>query len=207
MTDSLTAKPLHGKYFSFLASSGVDNADSTRWLRQHLHSESESTIFAMQDQVIATRINEAKIMCKNVPSLRICDELEETIVHLLTACPLLICITIIWLLKWYIGTFQKFFSLSVSSSSWFTHHPQSVVENTSVKILWDFSLNSKSRHLSNCPDIVLFDYSQKSVLLLEISVQLTLIFKQRRMKSCTNTNRWLVTFTLCTTCLCKSFQL
>jgi len=111
LIDPLTAKPLHGKY-SFLASSDVDKADSTRWLRQHLYTESESTIFAIQDQVIATRIYEAKIMCKNVPSLkcRICDKFNETIVHLLSACPQLAatsyCIAII---LWYIGTFQKFF--------------------------------------------------------------------------------------------------
>ena len=38
-----------------------------------------------------------------------------------------------------------------------------------VKILWDFCLHSASNHLSNRPDIVLFDYSQKKIYFFEIS--------------------------------------
>jgi len=88
LIDSLTAKHLHGKYLSFLASSDVDKANSTRWLQQHLQSESESTIFAIQDQVIATRIYEAKIMCKNVSSLkcRICGNNCSLVVSLPSTC-------------------------------------------------------------------------------------------------------------------------
>ena len=62
LINSLSATPLHGKYFSFLASSDVDKVASTRWLQQHLHSETESIILAIQDQVIATRVYEAKII-------------------------------------------------------------------------------------------------------------------------------------------------
>ena len=50
------------------------------------------------------------------------------------------------------------------------------------------------RHLSNHPDIVLFDYSQKS---MSYPVQLTSMLNQKRMNSYTNTNHWLVTFILC----------
>jgi len=64
LADSLVAKPLCGKYLSFLMSSNVDKGNSTRWLQQHLLSESESTILAVQDQVIVTRVYRAKIMCQ-----------------------------------------------------------------------------------------------------------------------------------------------
>jgi len=95
LTDSLTAKPLHGKYYTLLDSGDVDGRSSSGWLRQHLHSESESTVLAIQDQVIATRVYEAKIMCKRVPTLmcRLCGNSEETIIHLLSACSCLAATT------------------------------------------------------------------------------------------------------------------
>ena len=51
---ALLAKPLHSQYFSFVNSDVVDKQSSFNWRRQHLHSETESTILAVQDQVIAT---------------------------------------------------------------------------------------------------------------------------------------------------------
>ena len=51
---ALLAKPLHSQYFSFVNSDVVDKQSSFKWRRQHLHSETESTILAVQDQVIAT---------------------------------------------------------------------------------------------------------------------------------------------------------
>ena len=60
-------------------------------VRQHLHSETEYTILAVQDQVTAIRVMEAKVMHKSIPSLmcRACGSAEETIVHLLAAFPTL----------------------------------------------------------------------------------------------------------------------
>ena len=55
------------------------------------------------------------------------------------------------------------------SSCWFTHRPPAVVESLAVKILWDFSLQSASHHLSNRPDIVLFDYDLKKIYFIEVS--------------------------------------
>ena len=71
LKSSLLSKPLHGKYTTLLQSDSVDGSGSSKWLQQHLHSESESTVLAIQDQVIATRGYEAKIMNKSIPS-RLC---------------------------------------------------------------------------------------------------------------------------------------
>ena len=40
----------------------VDKQSSFMWLRQHLHSETELLIIAIQNQVIATRVIESKVM-------------------------------------------------------------------------------------------------------------------------------------------------
>ena len=49
LMSALLAKPLHRQYFSFVYSDLVDKQSSFNWLRQHLHSEIESTILAVQD--------------------------------------------------------------------------------------------------------------------------------------------------------------
>ena len=38
------------------------------------------------------------------------------------------------------------------------HKPPPVIDTSTVKILWDFSLQSTGHHLSNRPNIVVFDY-------------------------------------------------
>jgi len=88
---SSSLQPLHDQFCCFVNGNIVDKQKSFVWLKQHLHSETESTILAIQNQVIATRVIESKIMHKFVPSLscRLCGSAEETIVHLLSACSML----------------------------------------------------------------------------------------------------------------------
>ena len=175
MKSSLLSKPLHGKYATLLQSDSVDGSGSSKWLQQHLHSESESTVIAIQDQVIATRVYEAKIMNKSIPSLlcRVCGQAEETILHLLSSCPSLAVSAYLYrhnlvasVLHWHLS---KMYSFPLRATSWFTHKPQPVVENSNAKLLWDFSLMSASHHPSNRPDIVLFDYQNKKILFIEVS--------------------------------------
>jgi len=69
-------------------------------------------------------------------------------------------------------------ALAFNESLWFSivfyflglliRRPPTVVKSSTVKILWDFSLQSVNHHLSNCPDIVLFNYDQK-IYFVEIS--------------------------------------
>jgi len=172
---SLTSKPLHGKYITWLQSSDVDGPGSARWLQQHLHSESEFTVFAIQDQVIATRVYEARIMSMTLPSLlcRVCRQAEETIVHLLSSCPVLAVSAYLYhhnlvasVLHWHLS---KIYSFPLKATSWYTHKPLPVVETPNAKLLWDFSLMSTYHPPSNCPDLVLFDYQKKFILFIEVS--------------------------------------
>jgi len=91
LLDVLVAKPLHGKFFTWLQSSNVNALRSFQWLQCSLHSESESSVFAEQDQVLSTRVYQAKIMHISVQSIlyHLCGEQEETIQHVLCGCPVL----------------------------------------------------------------------------------------------------------------------
>ena len=175
LMSTLSNKPLHGQFYSLLNDSSIEKYKSVCWLKSHLHSELESTILAIQDQVVVTRVIEAKIMKKHLPSLmcRLCGESEETIVHLMAACSSLAATEYLYqhnlvagAIRWHL---MKVYGLTVGSGSWLTHKPPPLIETTLVKILWDFSLHSMHNHPSNRPDIVLFDYSVKKIYFTEVS--------------------------------------
>ena len=175
LMSALLAKPLHGQYFSFVNSDVVDTQNSFNWLRRHLHSETESTVLAVQDQVIATRVIEAKVMHKFIPSLmcRVCGTAEETIVHLLAACPILATTAYLHrhnlvaaVIHWHL---MRFYSFQSCSRLWYSHKPSPVIESSSAKILWDFRLATSHNHPSSHPDIVLYDFRQQEIFFVEIS--------------------------------------
>jgi len=88
--DGLCAKPLHGKFINWMQSANVNMDKNFQWLRQSLHSESESTLFAIRDQVICTCVYQAKIMGSHVSVMcRLCGKQEETIQHILAGCSVL----------------------------------------------------------------------------------------------------------------------
>ena len=82
MLDGLCAKPLHSKFYNWTCFANVSMERNFQWLQQSLHSESESTLFAFQNQVIFTSVYQAKIIRSHISVLcRLCGEQEETIQH------------------------------------------------------------------------------------------------------------------------------
>ena len=173
--DHLCSKPLHGKFYSWCSSIDVDMARSFHWLSQSVYSETESTILAIQDQVLSTRVYTAKIMKLDVPSLmcRLCSQQEETIQYLLAGCPVLAptcCLSchnmVTWVLYWHLCST---FGLPIAAS-WHSHEPLPVMENRQIKILWDFGIHTLAAVGSNHPDIVVFFKGDTTgILLLEVS--------------------------------------
>ena len=114
-------------------------------------------------------------MRKHIPSLmcRLCGESEETIVHLMAACPSLAANEYLYrhnlvagAIHWHL---MRIYGFTVGSGSWLTHKPPPLIETPLVKILWDFSLHSICNHPSNRPDLVLFDYSENKIYFIEVS--------------------------------------
>jgi len=171
----LCAKPLHGKFINWVRSDHINTAQSFRWLGGSLHGESESTILAIQDQVLCTRIYQAKIMHRPVTTLlcRFCHAREETLQHLLAGCEALASNKylerhnmVARVVHWHLcATFH----IPLGATSWYNHHPPPVVENEEVKILWDFGMITDLRVCHNRPDIVTFLKKDQRILFLEIS--------------------------------------
>ena len=129
-------------------------------------------------------------MHKSIPSLmcRICGTVEETIVHLLAACPTLA--TSVYLhrhnlvaavIYWHL---MRYYSFQSCSRSLYSHKFPPVIESPTAKILWDFRLARISSHQSNRPDIVLYDFHQKEIFFIEISYPVMFLLKN--MKRSTN---------------------
>ena len=171
----LCAKPLHGKFINWARSDDINTAQSFQWLKGSIHSESESTILAVQDQVLRTRVYQAKIMRCPVSTLmcRFCHAREETIQHLLAGCDMLASTKYLYrhnmvarVLHWH---FCTAFHVSSTVTSWHDHHPLPVVENDEIKLLWDFGMITDLAVCHNRPDIVVFLKKDHRILFLEVA--------------------------------------
>ena len=81
-------KPLHGQFPCQIES--VPRVDCAyKWLRStYLKLETEAFITSAQDQAIRTKAYNAKVLnCAEDPTCRLCHSSDETIYHLLSACP------------------------------------------------------------------------------------------------------------------------
>ena len=128
-------------------------------------------------------------MRKHVPSLmcRLCGKFEETIVHLMAACPLLEYLyqhnLIAGVIHWHL---MKVYGLVVNPGSWLKHKPPPIVEILVCTVpaiilaitLILFYLTIQKRNF------ILFNYHALQKLICHL----------RNMRSYTSINRWHVIF-------------
>lgn len=115
----LLAKPLNGQFYAFIGSEEVDKCVSFKWLKQHLHFETKSTILA-SGYCYESDSGKTILMHKIVPLL-ISGMAEEAIFHLLAAYPLLAtsaymyrCNLVAAVVHWHL---MKVYSLQTHSRS------------------------------------------------------------------------------------------
>jgi len=83
-------KATHDKFINWAYSDDVNTVQHFQWLGVlSMHGESESTILAIQDQVLCTKVYQGKVICCPITTLvyRFCHAIEEeTLQHLLAGC-------------------------------------------------------------------------------------------------------------------------
>ena len=69
----------------------VDETETHQWLKSWgLKSETEGLTIAAQDQCLMTKQYQSEIIKNGTnPKCRLCNELNETIAHITSACPVL----------------------------------------------------------------------------------------------------------------------
>ena len=53
---------------------------------------------------------------------------------------------------------------------WWDHHPVPVMQNNSMKLLWDFTIQTDRRLSHNRPDIVCVDFIKKQCFLIDVAI-------------------------------------
>jgi len=84
-------KVMHGKYIRNIDRQLISEEDAFLWLSKgELNAETESKIVATQDQALQTKYYATKILNTETDSkCRLCQQFEETIDHIISACPIL----------------------------------------------------------------------------------------------------------------------
>ena len=175
LKSSWQQKPLHGKFPERAQKPDIDQQSTFAWLKSStLKIETEGFILAAQDQSLKTKNYLKNIMkTSQDSSCRFCKENQETIDHLISGCPTLAKAEYIQrhnkvgqYIHWKICQHYK---MNVSNT-WYQHETPPVLENDRATILWDFSIQTDRTIKANRPDIVIKDKTEKTCLLLDVSI-------------------------------------
>jgi len=82
---------MHGQYIKNIDRQLISDEDTFLWLlKGDLKTETESEIVAAQDQAIKRKYYTTKILNKETDSkFRLCKQFDETIDHIMSACPIM----------------------------------------------------------------------------------------------------------------------
>jgi len=82
---------MHGQYIRNIDRQLVSEEDTFLWLSKgDIKAETESEIVAGQDQALQTKYYATKILSTETDSkCRLCKQFDETIYHIISACPIL----------------------------------------------------------------------------------------------------------------------
>jgi hypothetical protein len=82
---------MHGQYTRSTDKQPISEEDTFLWLSKgDLKAETESEIVAAQDQALQTKYNATQILQTETGSkCRLCHQFEETVDHIMSACPVL----------------------------------------------------------------------------------------------------------------------
>lgn len=167
-------KVLHGQYERNTCEI-IDKPSTYKWLKLgFLKKQTESLIMAAQEQALRTNKIKVSIDRKKIsPLCRMCNEKDETVDHIVSSCKNLASIEYLnrhnkvaqylhhHLLK------QNNFNVK---DKWYEHQPESIVENNTAKILWDFNIYTDKVIRARRPDIVVIDKTKNEVKIIDVAI-------------------------------------
>ena len=171
-------KVMHGQYIRNLDRQLISEEDTFLWLSKgDLKAETESEIVAAQDQALNTKYYATKILHTETDSkCRLCQQLDETIDHIISACPILakeqyvkrhdkVCAQIHF-------NICKEMGVQLDKKHWYEHVPKSVVTNQGgkVTILWNQQVQTDRTIPNNKPDIIIRDNEMGTCTLIDVAI-------------------------------------
>ena len=165
---------MYGQFFR--DTDGIaDKKKSWLWLKNgDLKKGTEALIMAAQEQVIRTNCVKHHIdNSRDSPTCRMCGEKGETVNHIICECSKLAHKeykrrhdNVARIVHWEIR--EKYY-LS-RAEQWYNYKPEGVTENESIKVLWDFNINTDYEIEHRHADIVVELKSEKECLIIDIAV-------------------------------------
>lgn len=171
-------KHLHGQFpKKILDTAHIDTELSFKWIKKHNVSPNvESSAFAMQDQAVTTRQYRRDIMKEPIDGkCRLCICKDETIQHIISGCKNLAGSYYVKrhnnLVQYVYWCLAKKHSIKVSNFWWkeTLKQPQ-VEENETVKILWEFPIQTDITIVHNRPDLIYINKANNITYLIDITV-------------------------------------
>ena len=138
-------KVLHGQFIR--QTEEIAGEERWKWLKNSgIKRETETLILAAQEQAIRTNLIKAKIDNTQEDSrCRMCGKVDETINHLISECSKMAQKEYKnrhdWVGRRIHWDICRKFGVNVSEK-WYNHEPESVVENDTCKVLWDFTIQT-----------------------------------------------------------------
>ena len=117
----------------------VDRTTTHQWLSSSsLNRETEGFILAAQDQSLASRMYQAKILKNETESrCQLCTHSEETIDHMISGCPIIVNTKYLQrhdrVTKFIHWTLCKHYEMS-HTEKWYEHAREPVIEGKNVTI-------------------------------------------------------------------------
>ena len=138
-----------------------------------LSIETEGFLLAAQDQVLHMRTLQNVFYPSFFPQCQLCNSQGETVEHLVSGCTQLA----VTQYKTRHDNVAKYLHWLLCSKydmqrehHWWKHNPDSVVENNSVKILWDFNIFVDHVISARWLDIAVIDKVSSVVTLIDVSI-------------------------------------
>jgi len=176
-TTKWTSKQLHGEYKRQVQVPEITSLEiAYRWKQEStgLKIVTEALITTAQDQAPDTKCHKAKILhTTNNPKCSMCKDKDEAVAHIVSACPNIA------------GSLYKtrhnnvvaathhsicqHYEIKTTDNIWL-HKPNSVAENSKVKVLWDFEIRTERQIQARRPDLVVVDKQTKEGLIIDVAI-------------------------------------
>ena len=99
---------------------------------------------------------------KRIEKCRLCSDRDETVDHIINECSKIVLTSYDWVGKvihWELCKWLKF----GHANNFFTHKPESVHENVTHKIFWDFEIQTDHQILTRRQDLLLINKKKSSL--------------------------------------------
>ena len=192
LVNELHQKPTHGQFLRNMDQPYVDKTSSLLWLKSStLKRSTEATICAIQEQAITTRYIQHHIHHTSDSDIcRVCREKKETIHHIIGGCSVLAPTKYLKRhddLGKYIHALLLFKHEVINEiPPWYHYNPPDVIESESVKVLWNFTIQTDHEIAHNRPDITLVDKRSMTAYLIDIAVPNDIYIAERRLDKIRN---------------------